>query len=148
MVLPVLTLRPEQVIAHLFSDVALNPITLGDFREAFAGELPEDDDAALEYLAKFDDIAIDGYGCLLPMDRATSGDIVTKTALLVGWRDASTGEQKANFERQLAKIEEKRIFTPLNKVTVNLNARWLDRRLIKSSWQSRAMTSLSTLNLI
>ncbi|WP_254555982.1 hypothetical protein, partial [Salmonella enterica] len=24
-----------------------------------------------------------------------------------------------------------RIFTPLNKVTVNLNARWLDRRLIK-----------------
>ncbi|EEW5253949.1 N-6 DNA methylase, partial [Escherichia coli] len=39
--------RPEQVIAHLFSDVALNPITLGDFREAFAGELPEDDDAAL-----------------------------------------------------------------------------------------------------
>ncbi|MCV4770748.1 hypothetical protein OFC10_32420, partial [Escherichia coli] len=41
------------------------------------------------------------------------------------------GEQKANFERQLAKIEEKRIFTPLNKVTVNLNARWLDRRLIK-----------------
>ncbi|HFZ2373292.1 TPA: SNF2-related protein [Escherichia coli] len=123
--------RPEQVIAHLFSDVALNPITLGDFREAFAGELPEDDDAALEYLAKFDDIAIDGYGCLLPMDRATSGDIATKTALLMGWRDASTGEQKANFERQLAKIEEKRIFTPLNKVTVNLNARWLDRRLIK-----------------
>ncbi|MCV5640343.1 hypothetical protein OFN49_36225, partial [Escherichia coli] len=59
------------------------------------------------------------------------GDIATKTALLVGWRDASTGEQKANFERQLAKIEEKRIFTPLNKVTVNLNARWLDRRLIK-----------------
>nr|WP_263641593.1 hypothetical protein [Salmonella sp.] len=37
----------------------------------------------------------------------------------------STGEQKANFERQLAKIEEKRIFTPLNKVTVDLNARWL-----------------------
>ncbi|MES3954445.1 SNF2-related protein [Escherichia coli] len=123
--------RPEQVVTHLFSDVALNPITLDDFREAFAGELPGDDDAALEYLAKFDDIAIDGYGCLLPMDRATSGDIATKTALLVGWRDASTGEQKANFERQLAKIEEKRIFTPLNKVTVNLNARWLDRRLIK-----------------
>ncbi|HCS6315415.1 TPA: DEAD/DEAH box helicase family protein [Escherichia coli] len=123
--------RPEQVVTHLFSDVALNPINLDDFREAFKGELPEDDDQALEYLAKFDDIAIDGYGCLLPMGRATSGDIKSKVALLVGWRDASTGERKANFERQLSKIEEKRTFTPLNKVTVNLNARWLDRRLIK-----------------
>ncbi|ECN6793080.1 helicase SNF2 [Salmonella enterica subsp. enterica serovar Typhimurium] len=123
--------RPEQVVTHLFSDVALNPINIDDFREAFKGELPEDDDEALEYLAKFDDIAIDGYGCLLPMGRATSGDIKSKVALLVGWRDASTGERKANFERQLSKIEEKRTFTPLNKVTVNLNARWLDRRLIK-----------------
>lgn len=123
--------KPEQVVAHLFSDVALMPITLEHFREVFAGELPASDEDALEYLARFPDIALDGYGCLLPIGRATSGDITTKVAALVAWRDSATGEQKANFERQLALIEEKREFTPLNKVTVNLNARWLDRRLIK-----------------
>ncbi|MDV1094927.1 SNF2-related protein [Raoultella ornithinolytica] len=123
--------RPEQVIAHLFSGVALMPITLEHFREVFTGELPGDDEAALDYLAKFPDIAIDGSGCLLPMGRATSGEISSKVAALVGWRDGVTGEQKANFERQLALIEEKRNFTPLNKVTIKLNSRWLDRRLIK-----------------
>lgn len=123
--------RPEQVIAHLFSDVALMPITLEHFREVFAGELPADDEAALDYLAKFPDIAIDGSGCLLPMGRATSGDIKSKITALVGWRDSATGDQKANYERQLALIEEKRNFTPLNKVTIKLNSRWLDRRLIK-----------------
>lgn len=123
--------KPEQVVAHLFSDVALMPIRLEHFREVFAGELPADDDDALEYLAKFPDIAIDGYGCLLPMGRATSGDIKSKVTSLVGWRDGAVGEQRANFERQLALIDEKRDFTPLNKVTVNLNARWLDRRLAK-----------------
>nr|WP_225312338.1 hypothetical protein [Salmonella sp.]QBM91451.1 hypothetical protein NNIBIDOC_00122 [Salmonella sp.] len=57
----------------------------------FAGELPEGRlTRPFEFTAKFDDIAIDGYGCLLPMDRATNGDIATKTALLMGWRDAST----------------------------------------------------------
>jgi hypothetical protein len=123
--------KPEQVIAYLFSDIALMPITLDQFREAFTGELPENDDDALTFLAKFPEIAIDGYGCLLPIGRATSGDIKSKVTMLVGWRDSAVGEQKANFERQLALIEEKRDFTPLNKITVNLNARWLDRRLIK-----------------
>ncbi|EPL8679418.1 hypothetical protein N0P70_005411 [Klebsiella michiganensis] len=123
--------KPEQVISYLFSDVAMVPITLDEFRKSFTGDLPADDDAALEYLAKFPDIALDGYGGLLPIGRATSGDIKNKVPQLVEWAKTAIGEQKANFERQLALIDEKRTFTPLNKVTVNLNARWLDRRLIK-----------------
>lgn len=123
--------KPEQVISHLFSDVALMPIMLDQFRAVFTGELPQDDKAALEYLVGFPGIAIDGFDCLLPMGRATSGDISAKIPVLMSWRDSAIGATKANFERQLALIDENRSFTPLNKTTVNLNARWLDRRLIK-----------------
>lgn len=123
--------KPEQVVAHLFSDVALVPVSLEEFREIFQGELPAGDDALLNWLATFPDIAIDGFGNILPMSRAASGDIKSKVSTLVDLLESATGEQKANFERQLALINEKREFTPLDKVTVNLNARWLDRRLIK-----------------
>lgn len=123
--------KPDQVVAHLFSDVALVPVSLEEFREIFQGELPAGDDALLNWLATFPDIAIDGFGNILPMSRAASGDIKSKVSTLVDLLESATGEQKANFERQLALINEKREFTPLDKVTVNLNARWLDRRLIK-----------------
>jgi len=123
--------KPDQVVAHLFSDVALVPVSLAEFRATFAGELPADDDALLNWLATFPEIAIDGFGNILPMGRAASGDIKSKVSALVALLESATGEQKANFERQLALINEKREFTPLDKVTVNMNARWLDRRLIK-----------------
>lgn len=124
--------NPEQVVAHLFSEVDLVPVALDAFRQAFTGQLPADDDALLAHLASFPDIALDGNGNIMPLARATSGNVrgkVSRLAALIN--DTPDGPLKANYLRQLEAINDKRKHTPIEDITVNLNARWLDRRLIK-----------------
>lgn len=124
--------NPEQVVSHLFSDVDLVPVALAAFRAAFKGELPEDDEALLAHLATFPEIALDGNGNIMPLARATTGNVrgkVSRLAALIN--DAPDGPVKSNYVRQLETINEKRKHTPVEDITVNLNARWLDRRLIK-----------------
>nr|WP_225988002.1 SNF2-related protein [Leclercia adecarboxylata] len=129
---PVDTGNPEQVVAHLFSQIDLVPVSLEQFRDYCTAQLPSSDDALLDYLANFPEIALDGYGNILPMSRATSGNVRGKmtrlAAQIAGLQD---GPQKQNLVRQMMLIDEKRNPVPIDKITVNLNARWLDRRLIK-----------------
>ncbi|MCU3341325.1 SNF2-related protein [Enterobacter hormaechei subsp. hoffmannii] len=129
---PVDTGNPEQVVAHLFSQIDLVPVSLEQFRDYCTAQLPSSDDALLDYLANFPEIALDGYGNILPMSRATSGNVrgkmTTLAAQIAGLQD---GPQKQNLVRQMMLIDEKRNPVPIDKITVNLNARWLDRRLIK-----------------
>lgn len=123
---------PEQVVSHLFSDVDLVPVALSAFRAAFTGQLPEDDEALLAHLATFPEIALDGNGNIMPLARATSGNVRGKVSRLAGLiDDTPDGPVKANYVRQLEAINEKRKHTSIEDITVNLNARWLDRRLIK-----------------
>lgn len=124
--------NPEQVVAHLFSDVDLVPVALDAFREAFTGPLPEGDEALLTYLAAFPEIALDGNGNIMPIARATSGNVrgkVSRLAALIN--DTAEGPVKSNYLRQLESINEKRKHAPIESITANLNSRWLDRRLIK-----------------
>lgn len=124
--------NPEQVVAHLFSDVDLVPVALDAFRQAFTGQLPADDGALLAHLATFPEIALDGNGNITPMARATSGNVRGKVSRLAALIDAAPdGPLKQNYVRQLETINAKRKHTPIEDITVNLNARWLDRRLIK-----------------
>jgi len=73
---------PEQVVSHLFSDVDLVPVALAAFRAAFKGELPEDDEALLAHLATFPEIAFDGNGNIMPLARATTGNVRGKVSRL------------------------------------------------------------------
>lgn len=124
--------NPEQVISHLFSQIDLVPVTLEQFREFCTAHLPESDEALLDYLAGFPDIALDGYGNVLPMSRATSGNVRGKISNLAALiNNCPDGPQKQNYVRQMMLIDEKRKPVAIDKITVNLNARWLDRRLIK-----------------
>lgn len=129
---PVDTGNPEQVVAHLFSQIDLVPVSLEQFRDYCTAQLPGTDDGLLDYLAGFPEIALDGYGNILPMSRATSGNVRGKITMLAAQINTSPdGPQKQNFVRQMMLIEEKRNTVSIDKITVNLNARWLDRRLIK-----------------
>lgn len=126
------TANPEQVVSHLFSQIDLIPVTLEQFREVCTAKLPESDDALLAYLAGFPEIALDGYGNMLPMSRATSGNVRGKINHLAGLvNEYPDGPEKQNFVRQMELINARRKAAPIDKIKVNLNARWLDRRLIK-----------------
>ncbi len=126
------TSNPEQVIGHLFSQIDLVPVTVEQFREVCTNTLPESDAELLSWLATFPDIALDGYGNMLPMSRATSGNVRGKINHLAGLvSEYPDGPEKQNFVRQMELINEKRRAAPIDNIKVNLNSRWLDRRLIK-----------------
>lgn len=46
---PVDTGNPEQVVAHLFSQIDLVPVSLEQFRDYCTAQLPSSDDALLDY---------------------------------------------------------------------------------------------------
>lgn len=126
------TANPEQCVSHLFSQIDLIPVTLSQLRELCTAKLPENDDELLAYLAGFPEIALDGYGHVLPMSRATSGNVRGKINHLAGMvGEYPDGPEKQNFIRQMTLINEKRLAAPIENIKVNLNSRWLDRRLIK-----------------
>ncbi|HEY3591702.1 MAG TPA: SNF2-related protein [Buttiauxella sp.] len=120
-----------QVVSHLFSQIDLDPITLEAFRQHFTGELPEDDNEALSALAHVEGIAITASGDLMPMDRATSGDISALTSSLNGALAVIDNEAiRQNYLRQLVEVRRRRKWTEVDDLDFNLNARWFDRSLV------------------
>nr|WP_323851390.1 SNF2-related protein [Xenorhabdus sp. 42] len=122
---------PEAVIRHLFSQIDLDPVTLAEFRAHYTGELPSNDDELLEFLAGKDGVAISADGHVLPMDRATSGDIgLMNSQIMVVLPYAREGAVKENYLRQLEEIQRKRNWTEVDNISFSLNSRWMDRRLM------------------
>ncbi|MCZ4061218.1 N-6 DNA methylase [Pantoea sp. LMR881] len=121
----------EQVLRHLFNQIDLDPIELSAFREAFEGELPESDSELLNLLAQKDGIAVQPDGTLIPMDRATSGDIgALNSALMGALAGTPDGAIKDNYQKQLAEIRARRKWTKIDDIDFSLNSRWFDRRLV------------------
>lgn len=121
----------EQVLRHLFNQIDLDPIELGTFRASFEGDLPENDNELLNLLAQKDGIALQPDGTLIPMDRATSGDIgALNSALMGALAGTPDGAIKENYVRQLAEIKSRRKWTGVDDIDFSLNSRWFDRRLV------------------
>ncbi|MGJ0637711.1 SNF2-related protein [Xenorhabdus bovienii] len=122
---------PEAVIRHLFNQIDLDPVTLDEFRTNFTGDLPQNDDDLLEFLASKEGVAISADGNVLPMDRATSGDIgLMNSQIMAVLPYTRDGAVKENYLRQLEDIQRKRKWTGVDNITFSVNSRWLDRRLI------------------
>ncbi|PLR29238.1 helicase SNF2, partial [Chimaeribacter californicus] len=121
----------EEVIRHLFNQIDLVPISLEEFRKASTAELPADDNALLDILASTDGIAITANGDLMPMDRATSGDIGLITGELMGVLGViGDGPQKNNYLKQLEQIRAKRKWTEVDDISFSMSSRWFDRSLV------------------
>lgn len=139
----------EQVLRHLFNQIDLDPIELGAFREAFDGELPESDNELLNLLAQKDGIAVAPDGTLMPMDRATSGEIGPLNSSLMGALAATPdGAIKDNYLRQLAEIKSRRKWTKVDDIDFSLNSRWFDRRLILEFLQEQGFEDLKYIKAI
>ncbi|MBC2622681.1 helicase-related protein [Citrobacter cronae] len=125
------TTNHEQVVRSLFNQIDLIPITLAEFRATSTAELPESDEELLDLLANTDGIAITPTGDLMPMDRATSGDIGLITGQIQGvLAIIKEGPQKNNYLRQLEEIKSKRKWTGVDDIAFTLDARWFDRSLV------------------
>ncbi|HBM2815700.1 TPA: DEAD/DEAH box helicase family protein [Enterobacter hormaechei subsp. xiangfangensis] len=122
----------EDCVRHLYNDVDRDPITIADLRAVFTGSLPEDDDEARHVLATIPGIALTVEGDLLPMDRATTGDIgLVSQALLGALPYVPEGAIKENYLRQLDEIRQKREWTNGEDIRFKLDSRWHDRRLVR-----------------
>ncbi|MEE9647929.1 SNF2-related protein [Enterobacter soli] len=121
----------EQVIRHLFNQIDLVPVTLDEFRKTSTAALPDDDGELLDLLAATDGIAITANGDLMPMDRATSGDIGVMSSAIKGVLGViSDGPQKDNYLRQLEQIKARRKWTGVDDITFSITSRWFDRSLV------------------
>lgn len=122
----------EECIRHLYNDEDREPITLDDLRQVLTAPLPEDDAEAIALLSTMDGIAMTPDGFILPMDRATSGDVGLKNqALLAAVAHTVDGPLKDNYLRQLTEIRQKREWTDGNDIRFKLDSRWHDRRLVR-----------------
>ncbi|HAV1601568.1 TPA: DEAD/DEAH box helicase family protein [Enterobacter hormaechei subsp. xiangfangensis] len=122
----------EECVRHLYNDIDRDPITIADLREVLTVELPGDDVEALAVLATIPGIAVTTDGDLLPMDRATSGDIgLVNQAILGALAYTPDGPVKENYLRQLQEIRDKREWTEGQDIRFKLDARWHDRRLVR-----------------
>lgn len=122
----------EECVRHLYNDEDREPITLADLRQVLTVPLPEDDGQALAVLADIDGIALTPDGFILPMDRATSGDIGLKNQALLGAIPyIPDGPLKNNYLRQLNEIRGKRQWTEGSDIRFKLDSRWHDRRLVR-----------------
>jgi SNF2 family DNA or RNA helicase len=122
----------EECLRHLYNDVDRDPITIADLRSVLTIDLPESDTEALALLATVPGIAVTTDGDLLPMERATSGDVgLANQALLGAMAYTPDGPIKDNYLRQLAEIREKRAWTEGEDIRFKLDARWHDRRLVR-----------------
>lgn len=131
------------VIRRLFNNISLDPVSIADFRRTYAGELPADDNEALKLIAQMDDIAITPDGYLVPMDRATSGDVATALDQISKGMIQSTDEAiKANFQRQFELVQKKRNWTPPDDIVFSMDDRWFDRRLVLEFLQGQGFSDL------
>lgn len=139
----------EQVIRHLFNQIDLVPITLEEFRNASTAVLPQDDNALLDLLAGTDGIAITADGNLMPMDRATSGDIGMMSNALNGVLAViDEGPQKDNYLRQFEQIKARRKWTGVDDITFSLKSRWFDRSLVLEYLRDNGYDELTYVNAI
>jgi SNF2 family DNA or RNA helicase len=116
----------SELVSYLFSVKDASPISLDDFLSEYEGK-----DLSLEQLAKLDGIAITADGALAPLDRATSGNIVqTKQSLLVAMGSEPSTAILENMQRQLDDIENKRKKTPVDSISMTMNAKWIPRDLV------------------
>ncbi|MGL5103085.1 MAG: Eco57I restriction-modification methylase domain-containing protein [Plesiomonas sp.] len=132
----------EAVVRHLFNQIDLDPVTPEQFRSKFTGELPDDDNELLDLLASKDGVAISADGNILPMDRATSGDIGLMSSQIMAVLPHSVGATKDNYLRQLDTIKSKRKWTEVDDISFSLTARWMDRRLILEFLKSQGFDEL------
>lgn len=137
------TTDAEAVVRHLFNQITLDPITVSAFKEVYQGSLPEDEDQALNILATIDGLAITPEGFILPMDRATSGDVsILLDNVTKGMIEAKSPAIKENFQKQFELIQQKRKWTKPDDITFSMDDRWLDRRLILEFLQEQGFDDL------
>jgi len=133
----------EQVLRHLFNQIDLDPVELSSFRDAFSGDLPASDTALLNLLATKEGIAVQPDGTIMPMDRATSGDIGLLNSHLLGALDGTPdGAIKDNYHRQLAEIKTRRKWTNADDIDFSLNSRWFDRSVIQEFLHERGYSEV------
>ncbi|MGL6121467.1 MAG: N-6 DNA methylase, partial [Shewanella sp.] len=116
----------SQLIGYMYSVMDLSPVPYDDFLKEYEGE-----PISLEQLAAMDDIAVDINGNIGPMDRATSGKVVEKrNELLLAMGYETNQAMLENYQRQLNEIEKKRTATPLDNISMTMNAKWIPRDLV------------------
>ncbi|MFM5095057.1 SNF2-related protein [Aeromonas rivipollensis] len=117
----------EQVIAHLYSKMDLNPVDITDLAAHYRGTVP----LSLDELAKVPGVAITPDGMVAPLDRATTGHVVaTSRALIKAMASTSNQAVIDNFQRQLELIESKRKRTAVDDITMTMTAKWIPRQYV------------------
>ena len=116
-----------QTVAYLFGQLELNPVDLSDFLDLYRG----DEGKTLTELAKIPGVAITPSGMLMPMDRATSGNIVETRRKVMAAMGAETDPAiLANYQTQLNEIERRRYRAKVDDIEMTMAAKWLPRRLV------------------
>lgn len=116
-----------QTVAYLFGQLELNPVDLSDFLDLYRG----DEGKTLAELAKIPGVAITPAGMLMPMDRATSGNIVETRRKVMAAMGAETDPAiLANYQAQLDEIERRRYRAKVDDIEMTMAAKWLPRRYV------------------
>ncbi|WP_419243506.1 SNF2-related protein [Photobacterium leiognathi] len=142
---------PNSIITHLFSEINLSPVTLDDFRSVCEDEyaLQLNDKDLLEYLASYDNIAINTDGTLLPWSRATSGYVTDKINSLtraIAYRDSKA--VRDNMSRQIDSIKRKRKWTKTEDISFNMRAGWIPRSYVLEFLKENGFDELNYSKLI
>ncbi|MCG7550918.1 helicase-related protein [Pseudoalteromonas sp. Of7M-16] len=131
----------QQVITHLHARYDLNPVPFEEFERLYTGP---DKPKSLTDVAKMDGIAITPDGNLMPMDRATSGNVVKTVAQIKeAMSQASDPHIIANYERQLKQIEAKRKRNTDKEIEFSLNAKWFSRKYVLEFLQENGYEDFS-----
>ncbi|MDH0348150.1 SNF2-related protein [Aeromonas dhakensis] len=116
-----------QTVAYLFGQLELNPVDLSDFLDLYRG----DEGKTLAELAKIPGVAITPAGMLMPMDRATSGNIVESRRKVMAAMGGETDPAiLANYQAQLDEIERRRYRAKVDDIEMTMASKWLPRRYV------------------
>lgn len=128
-----------QTVAYLFGQLELNPVDLSDFLDLYRG----DEGKTLAELAKIPGVAITPAGMLMPMDRATSGNIVENRRKVMAAMGAETDPAiLANYQTQLDEIERRRYRAKVDDIEMTMAAKWLPRSLVAEFLKDQGYSSL------
>jgi hypothetical protein len=147
------TTNPQHTVDMLATQ-SLGAISVEDFKSTFTGTFPdyvnsEDDNSVLDYLCSLENVAVDNDGLILPLDKATSGKIVIRKAMLMRGlaNDSMTEKQKINITRQLEEIERKRTRTPIDDVYFDLRGKWIPRQMVAEFFNEAGYDDLDYVNI-
>ncbi|WCH25188.1 helicase-related protein [Aeromonas salmonicida] len=116
-----------QTVAYLFGQLELNPVDLSDFLDLYRG----DEGKTLVELAKIPGVAITPAGMLMPMDRATSGNIVeTRRKVMTAMGAETDPAILTNYQVQLDEIERRRYRAKVDDIEMTMAAKWLPRSYV------------------